>query len=181
MIRINLLPVREITQRLQARRQCLLVLLAAVGVLVILLGVWQWQGRQALELRTEISRLEGEKNRFAGIIKKMKDIEEKRAILAKRIEVIEQLKKNTSLAVHLLDEVARLTPGDRVWLESLKQNDASVQLRGVALDNQTVAQYMENLKGSEYFQSVELADSSLKQVEGHSLKAFALDCNVKVP
>ncbi|OQX13793.1 MAG: hypothetical protein BWK76_15670 [Desulfobulbaceae bacterium A2] len=181
MIRINLLPVREIKQRIKARNQVFMVLLGTLGVLLLLGGVAMYQSGQVKNLQQEISRLETEKARYTSIINKMKEIEGKKAILVKRIEVIEQLKKDTSLGVHLLDEVAQLTPGDRIWLESLNYKDTSLQLKGVAIDNQTVARFMEALKSSPYISAVELTDSSLRQVEGHNLKSFSLNCSVKAP
>ncbi|OQX19893.1 MAG: hypothetical protein BWK76_03100 [Desulfobulbaceae bacterium A2] len=181
MIRINLLPVREIKQRIKARNQVFMVLLGTLGVLLLLGGVALYQNQQVNTLSLKIKNLEAEKGRYTAIINKMKEIEGKKAILVKRIEVIEQLKKNTSLGVRILDEVAQHTPGDRVWLESLRHNDTTLQIKGVAIDNQTVARYMEALKSSPYFQGVELADSSLKLIEGQNLKAFSLNCSVKAP
>ncbi len=181
MIRINLLPVREIKQRIKTRNQVFMVLLGTLGVLLLLGGVALYQNQQVNTLSLTIKNLEAEKARYTAIINKMKEIEGRKAILVKRIEVIKQLKKDTGLGVHILDEVAQHTPGDRIWLESLRHNETSLHLKGVAIDNQTVARYMETLKNSPYFQDVELTDSSLRMIEGHSLKAFSLNCSVKAP
>ena len=101
--------------------------------------------------------------------------------LVRRTEIINKLKEDSSLTVRTLDEVANRIDNERMWLQSLQQQNSSLSLSGVALDNQTVAQFMDNLKESPFVQSVELADSSLKVVSGRNLKTFQLNSAVSQP
>ena len=68
-----------------------------------------------------------------------------------------------------------------MWLKSLKQQGASLSLTGVALDNRTVAQFMDALKKSPYISGVNLSNASLTKVSGRDLKSFSLACSIVSP
>ncbi len=181
MITINLLPVREIKKRAKARRQVTFFGIAFLGLLLALgLAFWYFSNRTA-QLNDEIARLKLEKQQYAKILSQIKKIQKDRKVLETQIAVIKRLKKTSSLTVHVLDEIARLTPTDRMWLTSLTQKGESLQITGMGLDNQTIAGYMEQLETSPYIRSVDLANSSLQDYAGRSLKSFSLSCTVGVP
>lgn len=97
------------------------------------------------------------------------------------IVIIKKLKRDSSTTVHILDEVANTVDSKRMWLKSLKQQGASLSLTGVALDNRTVAQFMDALKESPYVTSVNLSNASLTKVSGRNLKSFSLSCAITGP
>lgn len=68
-----------------------------------------------------------------------------------------------------------------MWLLDLNQQGGSLTLNGVALDNQTVAEFMDDLKLSPFVNTVDLTDSSLKKIAGRDLKSFSLSCSVSQP
>ena len=181
MVHINLLPVRQIKQKAAAKQQlatvfvCFFVLLAILGVIGF------FQTSKATQLQNDITQLNKEKQRHAKTLALIKKLESDKALIEKRIAIIKQLKKSSSLTVHILDEVANVTPADRVWLTTLTQSGAGLKLAGMALDNRTVAKYMEDLKTSPYITNVNLASSSLKTYAGRNLKAFSLSCSIGVP
>ncbi len=111
----------------------------------------------------------------------IKQLEKDKELIEKRIAIIKQLKKSSSLTVHVLDEVANLTPADRMWLTSVTQSGASLTIAGMALDNRTIAKYMEDLKTSPYISNVNLVNTSLKSYAGRNLKVFSLSCSAAVP
>ena len=51
----------------------------------------------------------------------------------------------------------------------------------MALDNQTVAKYMDDLEGSRYIENVSLANSSMKQFAERNLKSFSLSATATAP
>ncbi len=181
MVHINLLPVRQIKEKAAAKQQlttaflCFILLLAALGVAGF------FQAGKATTLQNDIATLNKEKQRHAATLKVIKKLEKDKVLIEKRIAIIKQLKKSSSLTVHILDETADITPADRMWLTSLTQSGASLTLAGMALDNRTIAKYMEDLKTSPYITNVNLASSSLKSYAGRNLKAFSLSCSIAVP
>ena len=68
-----------------------------------------------------------------------------------------------------------------MWLKSLKQQGTSLSLSGIALDNRTIAQFMDALKESPYVKRVNLSNASLVKVSGRDLKSFSLACSVTSP
>ncbi len=181
MVRINLLPVREIKRRAQAKQQITFFAIGVVVLLVLFAAVGFQQSSKAGQLQQEFSKIKRDKQRFAKTLKKIKKLETDSELLEKRIAIIHKLQAQSSLTVHILDEVARILPNKRMWLTSLSQTGNDLQLSGMALDNRTIAKYMEDLKQSPYIKSVNLANSSLQAFAGRNLKSFSLSCTIGVP
>lgn len=181
MLKINLLPVRQLKKRAKARRQLFgmsflfLLVLALLGVTALL------QAQKISSLKTDIAALTKEKDSYGPTLKRIEKLKKDTQELVRRTEIINKLKVDSSLTVRTLDEVANRIDNERMWLQSLHQQNSSLSLSGVALDNQTVAEFMDNLKESPFVQSVELANSSLKVVSGRNLKTFQLNSAVSQP
>ena len=87
MIHINLLPVREITQRLKLKRQILLsalVFLCFLGCLG-LVAFYQIGERKGLEQAHQ--KLQQEKQQYTKILNEIKKLEEDKKVLETRIDV----------------------------------------------------------------------------------------------
>jgi len=181
MIYINLLPIAEIKERTLAYRQLLVFALGFLCLLLVLGGVGVFQATTAAQLNRDLTRLQNEKYQYTKTLDQIKKFQQDRAITEKKIAVIKKLKKSSTLTVHILDEVAKLTPTKRLWLKSLSQAGNSLQLSGMALDNRTIAQYMDDLKTSPYINEVSLKNSTLAKYAGRNLKSFAISCLISVP
>jgi len=181
MLKINLLPVRQLKKKAKAKNQIFGMCFLFVCALVLVALVGMFQAGKIKNLNTEVTALRQEKASYAPTLKKMAQLEKDTIELDRRTNIIKQLKANSSLTVRVLDEVANIIDNKRMWLESLKQQGSSLHLKGVALDNQTVAQFMDKLKESSYVQGVNLTGSSLKMISGKSLKSFSLVCQVAHP
>lgn len=162
MARINLLPWRE--ERRKQRQQEFYVILAGaamlglVGFIAINWQIGQMQDYQ--ENRNQLLRNEiVELNRQ---IKRIEDLESKRAGMLARKVVIEELQKSRSEIVHLFDQVVRTIP-DGVRLDNAKQQGKRLTLDGVAESNAKVSAYMRSLEASPWMRA---ADLSLTQAEG---------------
>ena len=181
MLKINLLPVRQLKKQAQARKQLLGILLLFILVLAVLGVTGALQAQKISNLETNIAALQKEKDSYTPTLQKIAKLKKDKEELVRKTEIIKKLKMDSSLTVRTLDEVANRIDNQRMWLESLQQQDAALRLSGVALDNQTIAQFMDNLKESPFVQDVSLAGSSLKVVSGRNLKSFDLNCTVAQP
>jgi type IV pilus assembly protein PilN len=158
VILINLLPHRE-ARRQQRKRAFFAGLGAAVAVGVAIAGVWMLVLQQLTDaqqarndfLSAEVKRLETQ----------IKDIAMLRAeidALKARQKAVEDLQTNRNIPVHLLDEVARLTP-EGVYLSSIKQTGDRVVISGVAQTNERVSEYLRNTQNqSKWLQKPELVE-----------------------
>lgn len=181
MLRINLLPVRQLKKRAKAKRQIGGMLFLFIAVLAMLTAGGWYQAQNIKDLRGKIAELEKVKKSYSPTLKKIAKLKKSREEFERKTSIIKKLKQDSSLTVRVLDEVAKKVDNKRMWLLTLQQENTSLRLSGIALDNRTIAQFMDNLKSSEFVQDVSLTSSSLKVVAGKDLKSFALVCAVSPP
>jgi len=182
MLRINLLPIRQLKKRAKARNQLLLFFLIFLVVLALLGATGVLLASKITELNEDIVAKTNEKKSFDQVVKDIAELEQKRLDLNNKIKIINQLKTDSSLTVHILDEVANIIDNKRMWITSFKHNGPSLALSGYALDNKTIAEFMENLtNNSAYVHGVNLSNTSLKNISGNSLKSFSISAGVASP
>ncbi len=181
MIRINLLPIRQLKERRKAVGELILLALAFLCLLVFLAVAAFWQSNRIKNREAELARLNSEIAAQQKVLAEIKKLEEETAIVNKKIGIVNKLKSESSLAVRVLDEVAKKVDSKRMWLESLDLQGSSLKIKGMALDNRTIASFMDALKASEYIKSVTLENSSMKSYAERNLKSFSLVCTVGVP
>lgn len=182
MLRINLLPIRQLKKRAKARNQLLLFLLVFLVVLALLGVTGGLLAAKITDLNEDIVAKTNEKKSFDKVVQEIAELEKKRLDLNNKIKIINQLKTDSSLTVHILDDVASIIDNRRMWITSFKQNGGSLALSGYALDNKTIAEFMDNLKlDSAYVNDVNLSNTSLKNVSGNSLKSFSISASVSSP
>ncbi len=181
MLRINLLPIRQLKKRAKARNQIISFATLIVFLLLILGAFAFLQTTKIKNIESQITQLKAEKKKYAPILKEMQRLEKAKKDLENKISIIKKLKQDSATTVHILDEVANKVDSKRMWLKSLKQQGSSLSLTGVALDNRTVAQFMDALKVSPYINGVNLSNASLTTVSGRNLKSFSLACSITSP
>ena len=182
MLRINLLPVRQLKKIAKARNQLLVFFLVFCVVLALLGATGVLLAAKITELNEDIVAKTNEKKSFDKVVQEIAELEKRRLDLNNKIKIINQLKTDSSLTVHVLDDVAQIIDNKRMWITSFKQNGGSLALSGYALDNKTIAEFMDNLKlDSEYVNGVRLSNTSLKNVSGKGLKSFSISASVSSP
>ncbi len=178
MIQINLLPVRQIRARLKTRNE-VAVFLALIALVLIFVSM------ASLNMISTVKEMEGlsktltaKKASYQPILNEINQLKKDKETQQTKINVIKNLKENSQVTVWVLDEVANLVPARRLWLNSLTQSGKSLNVSGVALDNATIAQFMNNISASDYFSGSELASSSQTVVSGAKLKSFSLRISI---
>lgn len=180
MILINLLPVRRLKKRAKTRTEVFVVGAAFVVLCTVLLGATLLMSMNVKQTINEVARLEAKKKSYDSTLKEIKRLEKQKEQLFVKIEAIKKLKSQSQVSVHLLDEIAKVTPANSLWLNSLKQTGATISLDGVALDNTTVAEYMKKIEASPFLQAPVLVNSSRKVVASRNLQAFTMRMGVVV-
>jgi len=144
MIRVNLLPHRELKR--QARRKlfiALCVVAVAVGGVVVgaggvfINGEISSQNASNAYIKKENAKLDDE-------IKEIAKLREEIEGLKARQKAVEDLQGDRNLPVHVLDELVKNTP-EGIYLRSLRQQGGRVTLNGLAANNAKVADYVRNL------------------------------------
>jgi len=174
MLQINLLPVREVRKRFEARQ----ILLQQLLVLILTgAAIGGFQARLSGQIDTtqaRIHQMDKDIAQFKPQIEQVEGFKKKKKELEKKIEVIESLDRQRRGPVRILAELSDRIP-DRVWLTSLETNGSQVKMQGESLDNELVAMFVKNLGESKYFSDVDLGGTKLdKQKKGLNLVRFDL-------
>lgn len=181
MIRINLLPVRQIKERIRARQEVAGLAAAFLALLAVMALIGYGQASKITGLQAESTRLTQEKAQYEAIIAQIETIKKAQAVIETKLGVIKALKVASQLPSRVLDEVATLTPPDRLWLTTLDYTNDIITLAGTALDNATIAEYMDKITKSDFFVAAELKNSSLTKVGNQKLKGFSMTINAVAP
>jgi type IV pilus assembly protein PilN len=176
MIEINLLPVRAARRmesiRLQISVAALTLFLVIVCIILLQANLKKRENavdKQTALVQEEIAKLE----KVVGEIEKLK---QERAKLEQKRAVIRDLDRGRMRAAYILGELSQRTP-EKIWIESLDKSGKSLKITGVALDNETIANFMMVLERSKYFGGVELGSSEQIDRGGMKLKKFNLNCS----
>ena len=96
----------------------------------------------------------------------------------RRVQVIEQLRAAQLGPVQLLDLVGgTVSQTPVVWLNTMRDNGNGVDIEGVAMTPEGVADLMSNLQKSGYFRSVEIKESYQDEAKkGRQWFLFTLVC-----
>lgn len=181
MIRINLLPIRQMKKRQRLKTELLGGSAAFVLVLLVLVVGWFVLAGKITNLQDELVALDKKKQSYQPILKQIDALKKEKQTVEQKLDSIKKLQAGAQITVRVLDEVASRTPTSRMWLTSLQQSSGHLQLQGVALDNETIAQYMQQLDASKYFEKTELTSSAQTDVAKQKLKSFSLTINVVAP
>jgi len=174
MIRLNLLPHRELKRK--ARQQQFAVL-AGVTFFLGLLTVGMVHIMITGQIEHQESRNDYMKNQIAILDKQIDEIKQIRAqtqALLARKTVVETLQDNRSDVVHLLDQLVRLLP-DGVYLRSIKQTNQTINLTGYAQSNARVSTLMRKLESSPWLGLPSLVEIKASKVNNARLNAFSLN------
>ncbi len=144
------------------------LLLGAIGL------VAYRQASRITELQTESAQLKKETDELQTVVDLIANLKKKQKVIEDKMKVIKDLKSASQLSPRVLDEIANLTPADRMWLTSLEYTNNTINLSGTALDNATIAEYMNRVGTSDYFLAAELKNSSLIKIGNQKLKSFSM-------
>ncbi len=181
MLKINLLPVRQLQKRAKAKQQLSILAWLFCLVLAILFMVSMGQKSTIDDLNDAISDLKRQEKHYAPTLARIEKMKKANAELERKTQIINKLQTDSSLTVRVMDEVSKSVDNTRMWLNSLNQQGGSLQLAGIALDNRSISEFMDILKASPYVTSVDLTDTSMQTVSGRKLKKFSLRCAVSSP
>lgn len=174
MIKINLLPYRDIQKKEKVWFQIFLMIGTVVFAFIIV-GVVHWRvvayESDLTSMREEINREIVELDKKIGQIDQIKN---QKSEIERKLSVIDMLNFKRVYAAEFLFKTADAVP-DKVWLLSIEERDKDVVFTGESELATHVSSFMERLNSSELFQKVTLV--SLEQVvkADHKIIKFILN------
>jgi type IV pilus assembly protein PilN len=173
MIRINLLPHREIKRKRQQKEfYFMLASVAGLGA-AIWFAVHTVLGGQLEEQNGRNGYLESEIAILDKQIDEIKKLKEQTAALLQRKKVVETLQANRAETVYLLDQLVRQLP-DGIYLKSISQKGTRVNITGYAQSNARVSTFMRNLESSPYLENPSLIEIKAATDRNARISEFSL-------
>jgi type IV pilus assembly protein PilN len=180
MARINLLPWRAERRKQRQKEFSMLLGMSALGAVLLsflMVGYYKaqisGQNERNQYLTDQIAQVQKQ-------IDEIKLLDEKKAKLLARKEIIEKLQANRSQMVHLFDSLVRTIP-DGVILTAIKQDEDTLTLQGRAQSNARVSTYMRNLEGSGWMTKPDLSIIEAKGEDKSLPNEFRLSVKLANP
>ncbi len=178
MIRINLLPFRAARKRENVRKQVTVSALIVVFFILLMVYFFIQLSSTLSGLKKEEAVKRNELATYKKTLNEIKILEKQIKEIETKLDIIRKLEKEKSGPVRLLDEIADAVPKEKLYLTAFDEKEGSLKLTGTAMDNETVALFMDNLKNSEHIISVELPGVTLRDLPEYRLKVsdFIIEC-----
>jgi type IV pilus assembly protein PilN len=176
MIRINLLPFRAARKKENVRRQLSVFVLSLVLLFLVLLGGLTWSNRKLEQTATRLEETKTEVDRLTKINEEIKKYKKEISDNEKKIKVINRLEANRTEPVKLIDAMTALIVPNRMWFTAFDAKGNSVDIKGIAVDNKTVADFMTRLENSTFFSAVNLATVKQEKIRNLDMKRFHITC-----
>lgn len=173
MIRINLLPVRAEKKKESIRRQLSIGFLIIILAISIMAYLQVSLSKKVDAVRQELAQVQEEIRKYQKLMEEVRSFKTRKEILEKKIEVIKELERKRGGPLTLLEDLSTLIP-PTAWLEGLVEKDGSVEIRGIAADNETIAEFMRRLEASPHYEKVELIVTRKIERGGMGLKSFEI-------
>ncbi len=178
MIRINLLPWREARRKAHNLQFYILMgMIAGLAASIVLLVHGYYATR--ISIQSERNRfIKAENDKLDTEIAEIKKLKDEIQALLSRKQVIETLQADRAQTVYLLEQLVRQTP-DGVYLKSVRQAGAVVNLTGYAQSNSRVSTLMRNFEASPYLTNPDLVEIKAASVNNKRLSEFTLNVTIK--
>jgi len=189
MIRINLLkpekkelkeavPTRaeEIKEKKKTDLSPLIILpfIAIIGFLFIT------QKNSIDRERALLDKAKKEKRKLQYVFSKLQELERQKALYERKINLINRLKSRQGTPVIIMDELSRNLP-DWVWLTKVTYKNQMIQIKGNAISNNLIADYILNLENSPYFHNVNLIASTQRKIRNDQIQEFSMTVRYTPP
>jgi type IV pilus assembly protein PilN len=173
MIRINLLPYR--TQRRQTKiLQHLVVALGVVFVAAALVfTVDLIETSELTTLEDKFSELKIQNAQLQKRIGKIKDLDNLRADVERKLELVEELQKGRFYALVTLSKLATIIP-ENVWLQSIATTEETLTISGLGESNKAVANFMRALDQEAIFSNIALSKITRVNAGTIPVRSFSL-------
>jgi len=184
VILINLLPHREAARK--RRREIFFATLgmAALAGVLICSVMYSWYLTQIESQRGRNTFLQAEITRLDGQIKDIATLQAEITSLKARQSAVEDLQGNRNLPVYLLSELVKQLP-DGVYINSLKQENQTVLITGIAQSNERVSELLRNFaNNSPWLSKPELVEITagtvaLSQRDQRRVSNFSMRVEIK--
>jgi len=180
MAHINLLPWREELRQERQQQFIVAVVAGLIFAVIALYGAILYADSLLDEQASRNNFLQAEIAKLDVKIKEIKTLEEERARLVARMQVIQHLQSSRPKVVKVFDSMVRTVP-EGTHLSKVARKNSILTFNGVAQSNARVSVFMRNLD-----ENTEFAESTLKVIQKKStsdkaVRNFAVEISESKP
>lgn len=156
-----------------------LKVLVAVGLTAVInLYTWYHLDAQKKTIAQKMTTAEQKNRELADVKARYLARQHEAENYKRRVDVIDKLRGDQSGPVNLMAMVGETVNNtEAIWLNNMKDQGASVDIEGMALSSDAVANLISNLQKTGYFRNVEIKESyqdeSVKDMQAY---IFTLTC-----
>jgi Tfp pilus assembly protein PilN len=139
---------------------------------------WHQLDSQKKEIAQKMAQAEQKNRELADVKARYLERQRQAESYKRRVDVIDQLRAAQAGPVNLLNTIGDTVNGtEAVWLNNLKDSGASVDIEGMALSTDAVANLIQNLQKTGYFRNIEIKETYQDdQVKDMQAFQFTLTC-----
>ncbi|MCK4646054.1 MAG: PilN domain-containing protein [Candidatus Aminicenantes bacterium] len=184
MIRINLLKPEKkesaVFERTEREKTPATLPLFFFSVVVIAIVLLFFQKNSFKRQNNFLQVAQEEKNSLKEVETTLDQVEKQIATIIKKIDLINQLKLNQDTAVRIMDELSKNLPS---WISLIETNfdGKVVRIKGKALTNKLIADYLYNLDKTTYFRNVNLVSSIQRVMQDSRFYEFLMNATYVPP
>jgi type IV pilus assembly protein PilN len=145
MVRINLLPIRDLLRKKELKQFGLFAGATVVAVIGLMFATYLYFSWTISSLQQEQSRLQTRLNKLKQENKEIEDLKNKITSLQKQVDTIEKLTKTRDTPAPFLAALSLATP-DEVWLSGITKGGRGFSLDGTGVDNTAVVNFVSRLQ-----------------------------------
>jgi type IV pilus assembly protein PilN len=180
MIRVNLLPHRQLRREARQRQFGLMAAFTAIAASALVFMAYTVINAKIDAQSERNARLDAAIVKLDKEIKDIQDLKDQITAMLERKQVVENLQTNRSQAVIVFDELSRQLP-EGMYFKSIKQVGDLITLEGVADTNARVATLVRNYNSSNWLEAPGLVEIKAVSVGGQKQNAFTLTVKLKAP
>lgn len=175
MIHINLLPARAERRKELVRKQLSIAALTILFAIVAMGLLFYRTHTQYDQTHSKLQRTNKKIKQLEPIIKKIEEYKKQKEDITKKIGVIIDLDRYRLAPVVILSDLNRQRP-EKLWFTSLKESGQHLTISGVAVDNETIVNFLNNLKLSAPLKNADLTLLRSQTIQELQLKEFTISC-----
>ena len=185
MIRVNLLSPEKkevgggaetqgFTEEKRENKVSTLAVVVAILITGGLIGfMYMTQAQTLTEKENLLEEKTAHKVRLKDVESTLQELEKAKSDLARKVALISELKSRQQSTVRMMDELSDSLP-EWVWLSNLSFSGNRLSLKGKAIHNNLIADFINNLKATNSFTDIRFQSSTKQKQAGLDVFNFDL-------
>jgi len=147
----------------------LILLLTVVAIAAVVLTLQRSMSREQRLLQVA----EENKRKLTNVLAKLEQLEYEKSVVERKINLINQLKAQREIAVRIMNELSQDLP-EWVWLNEVTYENMLVRIKGRAISNTQIAEYIASLERSDALGQVSLVEITQRTQRNEQFLEFIL-------